>query len=105
MSISPSLDATSTATLGLLRASNRVATDAEAIARGGTGNGTTAAPLTGGQPNNSASQVFQALQGGGGPDLLASVVDLVAARTNYQANADVLNTSNALKRQAIDIIS
>ena len=66
----------------------------------------TAPPLTGGQPNNSASQVFQALQGGGGStDLVTSIVDLAAARDSYQANAAVLKTSDSLTQSAINLVS
>ena len=104
MTTTPALDATSTAVLGLLRAGGRVAQDAAAIA--GNGIGSSAPLLTGGQPSSAASQVFQALQGGSGStDLAANIVDLVAARTSYQANAAVLKTANDLNKQAINLIS
>lgn len=100
--ITPTLDPAGIATLGLQRAENRVAADAQGIA--GAGTGAVAQPLTGGQPGNAAGQVFQALQGGGG-DLLSNVVDLSQAKASYQANAAVLKTSNDLTREAINLIS
>ncbi len=92
-----------TALSALQRVDGRVAQDANAIAGGdGSGTGTnSAAPLTGGL-NNPVPPMLQFQDGG---DITTSVVDLLAAKTAYKANAEVIKVAAQMSRQTLNIFS
>ena len=93
-----------TALAALQRVDGRVAQDASAIANDGERSGAdsnSAAPLTGGL-NNPVPPMLQYQEGG---DITTSVVDLLAAKTAYKANAEVIKAAAQMSRQTLNILS
>lgn len=94
-----------TALSALQRVDGRIAQDANAIAGGAVDNSGTdsnsAAPLAGGL-NNPVPPMLQYQQGG---DITTSVVDLLAAKTAYKANAEIIRTAAQMSRQTLNIFS
>ena len=98
-----------TALSALQQIQGRVAQDANAIAGGAADTSGTdqasqaqpAAPLTGGL-SNPVSPLLQYQQGG---DITTSVVDMLAAKTAYKANAEVIKVAAQMSRQTLNIFS
>ncbi|HLG86594.1 MAG TPA: hypothetical protein VKZ79_05290 [Alphaproteobacteria bacterium] len=94
-----------TALSALQRVDGRVAQDANAIAGGAVdGSGTdsnSGGPLTGAL-NNPVPPTLQYRQGG---DITTSVVDLLAAKTAYKANAEIIKVAAQMSRQTLDVFS
>ena len=94
-----------TALSALQQVQGRVAQDANAIAGGAAdGSGTDsngAVPLTGGL-NNPVPPMLQYQQGG---DITTNIVDLLAAKTAYKANAEVIKVAAQMNRQTLNIFS
>ena len=99
-----------TALSALQQVQGRVAQDANAIAGGTADDSGTdangamqpAAPVTGTSGSNPVPPMLQYQQGG---DITANVVDLLAAKTAYKANADVLRVAAQMGNQLLNIRS
>lgn len=111
--------ASDSAVSGIVAAEIQLSNAADNIANGsdGTapvapfGSSQVAAPLSGTQPSNASSQVFQALQAASPDqssdtsDLAQQALNVASASQSYQANAQVLKVSDNLTQQAINLVT